>query len=88
MQNGQPVTSYTFRFGYYWMMGDNRYNSADSRFWGYVPEDHVVGKPLFTFFSLKKVIEIGEYNEPVKAHGIMNYKTKGIRLDKIFRPIE
>ena len=85
---GQPITSYTFNFGYYWMMGDNRYNSADSRFWGYVPEDHIVGKPLFTFFSLRKVIEIGEYNEPVKGHGTMQYKVKGIRFNKILRPIE
>lgn len=87
-QNGKAVTSYTFKFGYYWMMGDNRYNSADSRFWGYVPEDHIVGKPLFTFFSLKKVIQIGEYNEPVKGHGAMQYQTKGIRWNKIFRAIE
>lgn len=49
--NEQPVTSYTFKQNYYWMMGDNRHNSEDSRFWGFVPEDHVVGKPLFVWLS-------------------------------------
>jgi len=51
--NGQPATSYTFRQNYYWMMGDNRHNSEDSRIWGYVPEDHIVGKPVLVWFSTK-----------------------------------
>jgi signal peptidase I len=49
--NGSPAESYTFKQNYYWMMGDNRHQSADSRYWGFVPEDHIVGKPVFTWMS-------------------------------------
>ncbi|MDP5171735.1 MAG: signal peptidase I [Bacteroidia bacterium] len=51
MIDGQVATEYTFEMDYYWMMGDNRHNSEDSRFWGFVPETHIVGRPLFVFFS-------------------------------------
>ncbi len=52
--NGKEVTSYTFKMNYYWMMGDNRHKSADSRMWGFVPEDHIVGRPMFVWLSLNK----------------------------------
>ncbi|HEY9003350.1 MAG TPA: signal peptidase I [Mucilaginibacter sp.] len=69
--NGQKTTSYTFKMNYYWMMGDNRHNSWDCRFWGYVPEDHIVGKAMITFFS---------------TDSTQNFFSK-IRWNRIFKPI-
>ncbi|MGY5850995.1 signal peptidase I [Salegentibacter sp. F14] len=71
--NGQPVDSYTFKQDYYWMMGDNRHNSEDSRTWGYVPENHVVGKPVFIWMSWD-----------ANANGIMNK----IRWDRVFTTVK
>lgn len=70
--NNNPATTYTFQMDYYWMMGDNRHNSADSRFWGFVPEDHVVGKASFVWLSLNK-----------DQSGI-----KKVRWNKLFRKIK
>jgi signal peptidase I len=50
--NDKKADTYTFKMNYYWMMGDNRHNSTDSRYWGFLPEDHVVGKALFTWMSI------------------------------------
>lgn len=52
--NGEVANSYTFKMDYYWMMGDNRHNSEDSRIWGFVPKNHIVGKPLFIWMSAKE----------------------------------
>ena len=58
--NGKVATRYTFKQNYYFMMGDNRHNSADSRYWGFVPEDHIVGKPVLVWLSLDKFREWGD----------------------------
>jgi signal peptidase I len=52
--DGKEVVKYTFHQNYYFMMGDNRDNSLDSRYWGFVPEDHIVGKGFFIWLSLDK----------------------------------
>ncbi|WP_010520407.1 signal peptidase I [Aquimarina agarivorans] len=70
--NNSPSSSYTFKQDYYWMMGDNRHNSEDSRYWGFVPENHIVGKPVFLFMSWDK-----------NAKGIFNK----IRWDRIMTTV-
>ncbi len=69
--NGKPLKEYKFKMNYYFMMGDNRHNSLDSRFWGFVPEDHIVGKPVFVWLSLD-----------AEGHGF-----KKIRWSRMFRSI-
>ncbi len=71
--NGTPTHTYTFKQNYYWMMGDNRHNSEDSRYWGYVPEDHIVGKPIFIWMSIDGIND-----------GIKNWK---IRWDRLFTTV-
>ncbi|MCR9264769.1 MAG: signal peptidase I [Flavobacteriaceae bacterium] len=71
--NGEEANSYTFKQDYYWMMGDNRDHSEDSRTWGYVPEDHIVGKPVFLWMSFDNFKE-----------GIANWKP---RWDRIFTTV-
>ena len=61
--NGKLANSYTFKQDYYWMMGDNRHNSEDARYWGYVPFNHIVGKPVFIWFSWDKNAEGGMFNK-------------------------
>lgn len=71
LYDGKPITSYTFKQGYYWMMGDNRHNSADSRSWGVVPFDHVVGRPVFVWFSMKDPTK-----NPISGKSIIGSLTK------------
>lgn len=66
LYDGKPISEYTFKQDYYWMMGDNRHNSADSRSWGFVPFDHVVGKPVFVWFSMKYAD-----NNPVSGKSVL-----------------
>ncbi len=70
--DGKIATTYTFEMNYYWMMGDNRHNSADSRFWGFVPEDHIVGKASFIMMS-------SDQNKSFPSN---------IRWDRIFKKVE
>jgi signal peptidase I len=72
--NGLVRTEYTFKKDYYWMMGDNRHRSEDSRFWGFVPEDHIVGKPVFIWFSIKGIND-----------GIKNWS---IRWNRVFTTVD
>ncbi|MGZ3901404.1 MAG: S26 family signal peptidase, partial [Bacteroidia bacterium] len=71
LYDGKPITSYTFKQDYYFMMGDNRHNSADSRSWGFVPFDHVVGSPFFVWFSMKY-----SENNPVSGKSVLGSLTK------------
>ena len=64
--NGQPATQYTIKQNYYYMMGDNRHNSEDSRYWGFVPEDHIVGKPVFIWMSLDPNVPMGKFIDKVR----------------------
>ena len=70
--NGKVAKSYTFKMDYYWMMGDNRHNSADSRYWGFVPEDHIVGKPIFIWWS----------------HSVDHPGFSGIRWNRLFKFVD
>lgn len=72
--DGKEITTYTFTMDYYWMMGDNRHGSLDSRFWGFVPEDHVVGKASFVWMSY------GNNDGSV-------YNKSGLRWSRIFRSV-
>ena len=71
LYDGKPITSYTFKQDYYWMMGDNRHNSADSRSWGVVPFDHIVGRPVFVWFSMKD-----PKNNPISGKSVLGSLTK------------
>lgn len=75
--DGNPIKEYTFKQDYYWMMGDNRHNSADSRSWGFVPFDHVVGKPVFVWFSMKYA-----ENNPISGKSVIGSLTKNSKEGK------
>jgi signal peptidase I len=64
--NDQPVTQYTFKMNYYWMMGDNRHGSQDSRYWGFVPEDHVVGEAWLIWMSWNKGVRWNRLFKKIK----------------------
>ena len=64
--NGQEATQYTFKMNYYWMMGDNRHGSQDSRYWGFVPEDHVVGEAWLIWMSWDKGIRWSRLFQKIK----------------------
>ena len=72
--NGKEVSSYTFDQDYYWMMGDNRHRSEDSRYWGFVPENHIVGKPVLVWFSIEGIND-----------GIRNWR---IRWDRVMTTVK
>ncbi len=72
--NGKETTRYNFQQDYYWMMGDNRHRSEDSRYWGFVPEDHIVGKPVLIWFSIEGIND-----------GIRNWS---IRWDRVMTTVK
>ncbi len=71
--DGEVANTYTFKQNYYWMMGDNRHRSEDSRFWGYVPEDHIVGTPIFIWMSIDGIND-----------GMANWK---VRWERVFTTV-
>ncbi len=70
--DGEKIDSYTFKQGYYFMIGDNRHNSADSRSWGLVPYDHIVGKPLFIFWSMDRTDPNAGFFKNIRFNRILN----------------